>query len=72
MSKRTKQTVKQKIKQIIEDRDRALEANDRKTKQLAEQNILLERVQREADLLIEKYNKLAGKFNSIRTLVTTD
>lgn len=40
--------------------------------QMAQQNALMERVKYEADLLVDKYNKLAGKINSIRTLVTSD
>jgi hypothetical protein len=45
---------------------------DKLEEQMSEQNDLMARLQREANVLVDKYNKLAGKINSIRTLVTSN
>jgi hypothetical protein len=41
-------------------------------KQLREQNELLDRARKEGNDLIALYNKLAGKFNALRSLVTSN
>lgn len=70
--KMKKLTVKQQIKLLTESRDEYIGLHAKVIVQLQEQNQLLERALREGNLLIERYNKLAGKINSIRTLVTSD
>lgn len=70
--KTIKFTVKERINhlnKLVADQQESIENLQ---KQLGEQNVLIDRARYEGNQLIEKYNKLAGKFNSIRTLVTTN
>lgn len=70
--KMKKLTVKQQLKEAIASRDEALANNARLITQLQDQNRLLDRARTEGNQLIDTYNKLAGKFNAIRSLVTNN
>lgn len=70
--KMKKLTIKQQIKKLEADRDFYIAECARKRTQLSEQNRLLDRARIEGNELIDKYNKLAGKLNAIRSLVTNN
>ncbi len=70
--KTKKLTIKQQLKYVndaLAEKDDTIQSL---RLQMADQNRLLERVRVEGNQLIEKYNKLAGKYNAIRSLVTND
>lgn len=70
--KMKKITVKQQLKYALESRDACRKESESLRFQLSEQNILLNRVRNEGNQLVESYNKLAGKYNAIRSLVTNN
>ena len=67
-----KLTVKQQIKQLQTDNASYIDKIAALRNQLVDQNNLLDRARTEGNQLIDKYNKLAGKVNAIRSLVTSN
>lgn len=70
--KSVKQTQKQVIQTLREHIRQVGSENDKLRNQMVEQNTLMARLEREGNALVDKYNKLAGRLNSIRTLVTSN
>jgi uncharacterized coiled-coil protein SlyX len=70
--KMKKITVKERIKHLNDLVSKQQTKIEELETQLDDQNRLMERVRSEGNQLIDKYNKLAGKYNAIRSLVTNN
>lgn len=67
-----KLTVKQQLKQSQELAKTLGDEVGKLRAQMHDQNNLLDRARIEGNQLIDKYNKLAGKVNAMRTLVNSN
>lgn len=67
-----KLTVKQHIKELQKQVADQCDVIIKLRAQMNDQNNLLDRARTEGNQLIDKYNKLAGKVNAMRTLVNSN